>query len=179
MTDGPDIETLDSREVYRNPWTVVREDRIRRRDGSEGLYGVVEKPDFVVVAALADGHLHLVEQYRYPVGARFWELPQGAALVEAPESTAARELREETGITAGSYDVVGFLHPGYGLTNHGFHVVLATGLTQGAPNRDAEEQDMITRAFPVDEVLGMIRDGTIRDAPTVAALSLLHLHGKL
>ena len=59
MTDGPDIETLDSREVYRNPWTVVREDRIRRRDGSEGLYGVVEKPDFVVVAALADGHLHL------------------------------------------------------------------------------------------------------------------------
>ena len=179
MTDAPDIETLDSREVYRNPWTVVREDRIRRRDGSEGLYGVVEKPNFVVVAALGGGHLHLVEQYRYPVGARFWELPQGAAQIEAPEDTAARELREETGITAEDYEVVGFLHPSYGLTNHGFHVVLATGLTQGEPKRDAEEQDMITRPFPVEHVIGMVRDGIIRDAPTVAALSLLHLNGKL
>ena len=55
----------------------VREDTIRRRDGSIGIYGVVEKPDFVVIVPIEDdGRLHLVEQYRYPVEGRYWELPK-------------------------------------------------------------------------------------------------------
>ena len=58
-----DIETLESRIVYRNAWMTVREDAIRRRDGSPGIYGVVEKADFVVVVpAHADGSLQLVQQ---------------------------------------------------------------------------------------------------------------------
>jgi len=57
----------------------VREDAIRRRDGSSGIYGVVEKPDFVVIVPVDDdGRLHLVEQFRYPVKGRYWELPQGS-----------------------------------------------------------------------------------------------------
>lgn len=175
----PDIEMLQTREVYRNPWTIVREDQIRRRDGSLGLYGVVEKNDFVVVAAIENGHVQLVEQYRYPVGARFWELPQGAMGDETPEAAAHRELSEETGLSAARYECVGYLNPAYGLATNGFHAVLATGLTQGTPKRDAEEQDMITRRFAVSDVFDMIRDGTLRDSPTVATLSLLHLHGKL
>lgn len=57
----------------------VREDSIRYRDGSTGIYGVVEKPNFVVIVAReADGRIHLVQQFRYPVAGRYWELPQGA-----------------------------------------------------------------------------------------------------
>ena len=57
----------------------VREDMIRRRDGSTGIYGVVEKPDFVVIVPVEDdGRVHLVEQYRYPVKGRYWEFPQGS-----------------------------------------------------------------------------------------------------
>ena len=53
----------------------VREDTIRRRDGSTGIYGVVAKPDFVVIVPVEDdGRVHLVEQYRYPVKGRYWEL---------------------------------------------------------------------------------------------------------
>jgi len=49
-----------------------------RRDGSEGIYGIVEKPDFVVIVPLEnDSRIHLVQQYRYPVRARYWEFPQG------------------------------------------------------------------------------------------------------
>ena len=77
--NGAEIETIATRLVYANRWMRVREDSVRFRDGSPGIYGVVEKPDFVVVAAIDDAALlHLVQQFRYPVGARFWELPQGA-----------------------------------------------------------------------------------------------------
>ena len=76
MAEGErlEIETIGSRVVYRNSWMTVREDAIRRRDGSGGIYGVIDKPDFVVVVPLhADGSLQLVQQYRYPVGVRCWE----------------------------------------------------------------------------------------------------------
>ena len=96
------IETTSTRLVYENRWMRVREDTIRRPDGSSGIYGVVEKPDFVVIVPVDDdGRLHLVEQYRYPVKGRYWELPQGSweqAPGAEPLEMARAELREETGL---------------------------------------------------------------------------------
>ena len=117
----PDIETLTSKVVYRNRWMTVREDQVRRRDGSEGIYGVVEKANFVAIAAIQDGRIHLVEQYRYPVRQRFWELPQGA-WHDAPdtdaETVARGELREETGLTAGEMIYAGEFCLAYGFSDH-------------------------------------------------------------
>ncbi len=178
----PDIETLSSTEVYRNPWTRVREDRIRRIDGSEGIYGVVDKPDFVIVAALEDGKVHLVQQYRYPVAGRFWELPQGALHDGATFdlfNVAETELRQETGLTAETLRYVGKMHPGYGICSHTFHVFLATGLTKGEAEREQEEQDQVDKAFPVSEVIEMIKSGKLMDSNSVAAFYLLQLHGHL
>jgi hypothetical protein len=77
--ESANIETTSTRFVYENRWMRVREDMIRRRDGSTGIYGVVEKPDFVVIVPVEDdGRVHLVEQYRYPVKGRYWEFPQGS-----------------------------------------------------------------------------------------------------
>jgi len=98
------ITQTASREVYRNAWIVVREDQIRRPDGSPGIYGVVDKPSYALVIAVDADRMRLVEQYRYPLGRRRWEFPQGAAPGLAdmePMTLAARELREETGLTAG------------------------------------------------------------------------------
>jgi ADP-ribose pyrophosphatase len=76
IDEPADIETVGTTVVYENRWMRVREDTIRRRDGSSGIYSVVEKPDFVVIAPVEDnGRLHLVEQFRYPVRGRYWELP--------------------------------------------------------------------------------------------------------
>ena len=63
--DDSDIETLRTRIVYENRWMRLREDAIRRRDGLEGIYTVVEKPDFVVIVPIEeDGRVHLVQQFR-------------------------------------------------------------------------------------------------------------------
>lgn len=178
-----DIETLDSRVVYENRWMRVREDSIRRRDGSDGIYGVVEKPNFVVIVPQEDdGRLHLVQQFRYPVGARYWELPQGSweGKPEAdPLDVARGELREETGLDAAEIAHAGHLFMGYGYCTQGYHIFLARKLSYAGANLDPEEQDLVTRAFAQAEVERMVADGEIKDATTVAALGLLRLKGLL
>ncbi len=180
MTDTPDIVATASRIVYENRWMRVREDEIRRRDGSAGLYGVVEKQDFVTVVPVEpDGAVHLVQQFRYPVGGRFWEFPQGSwGPPDAdPRLAAAHELEEETGLTAARLVEAGHLFEGYGTMRQGFRVFVATGLTPGKPRREQEEQDMVSRRFDRGEFERMLRDGTIQDSVTVAAWGLLLVKG--
>ncbi|BCL76852.1 hypothetical protein JHS3_25880 [Jeongeupia sp. HS-3] len=97
-----ELTPLSSDIVYENPWLRVREDRFIRPGGAEGLYGVVEKDDFAVIAAVANGQVQLVEQFRYPVQGRYWELPQGVAKAANGDllETAKIELREEAGFVA-------------------------------------------------------------------------------
>lgn len=177
-----DIKTTATRLVYENRWMRVREDSTLLPDGSPGIYGVVEKADFAIIAPVENGFIHLVEQYRYPVGARYWELPQGS-WEQAPDADplklARAELQEETGLLAETMIPVGHLFECYGYSTQGFHIYLAQGLTGGEVSRERTEQDMISRAFPIEQVLAMITDGAIKDAATVAAIGLLRLKGLL
>ena len=171
-----------SREVYRNAWMRVREDEIEFADGSAGIYGVVEKPDFALIVPVhGDGRLQLVEQFRYPVGARFWEFPQGAWEAEDASNAdmARRELREETGLVAGRVERIGHLYEAYGFCDQALHVFLATDLSQGEAKRDAEELDMRTECFDLAAVKAMIAEGKIKDAPSISAMGLLMMSGTL
>jgi ADP-ribose pyrophosphatase len=181
MTENPYV-TLSSRIAYENRWTRLREDRIRRADGSDGLYGVVERADFAVIVPWQDGRLTLVEQYRYPVSARVWEFPMGMwehAPGTDPVVLAAAELREETGLLAGTMIQAGEIFQGPGYCNQRGHIFLATGLTQSDPDRETSEQDMICRSFALAEFETMIRDGTLREAMTISAFGLLRVKGLL
>lgn len=176
------ITQISSREVYRNDWIVVREDRIRRTDGSMGLYSVVDKPSYALIIASDADRLRLVEQYRYPLGERRWEFPQGAAPGLAdmePLALAARELREETGLTAGEMTLLGRLDLAPGLSSQRGWVFLATDLREGDPDREHEEQDMRSAWFTRDQVEAMILAGEITDAQTVAAYAQLLLAEKV
>lgn len=105
------------------------------------MFGVVEKPDFVVIIPIADGCIHLVEQYRYPVQRRYWELPQGSWEDNPdadPAIIAAGELREETGLIAGKMHYVGHQYLAYGYSNQGYHIYLATDLQQQQSSLDYE-----------------------------------------
>ncbi|WNG80711.1 NUDIX hydrolase [Mycobacterium sp. ITM-2016-00316] len=177
----PPIERMSSREVYRNSWMTVREDAIRRPDGSHGIYGVIDKPTYALVIARDGDLFHLVEQYRYPIGLRRWEFPQGTAPDRAdlePLELAARELREETGLRADSLVRLGRLDVAPGMSSQRGWVFLATGLTQGEHEREHEEQDMHSAWFTAAQIEQMIRDGDITDAQTIAAWTMMTLAGR-
>jgi 8-oxo-dGTP pyrophosphatase MutT (NUDIX family) len=173
------MERLGSRVVYTNPWMTVREDHVRRPDGSTGIYGVVDKPDFALILPRWAGGFWLVEQYRYPVGRRAWEFPQGSWGRGAGGSStdlARQELAEETGLRAEGMTHLGHLFEAYGFSTQGFDVYLAACLTEGEHDREQTEQDMVHRAFTDAQITDMVFAGDIVDAPSLAALTLYRLH---
>jgi 8-oxo-dGTP pyrophosphatase MutT (NUDIX family) len=173
------MDQLDTRTVYSNPWMSVREDTVRRADGSVGVYGVVDKPDFALVVPRENGGMWLVERYRYPVARRAWEFPQGSWAGDAAGDQAAlarAELAEETGLEAGQVVHLGNLYGAYGFCSQGFDVYLATGLRPGEPAREVTEQDMVHRFVSDPEFSALVKGGEIVDAATLAAHALLTWH---
>lgn len=166
--------------MYRNNWLTIREDDIRRADGSMGIYAVVDKPTYALVIPRDGERFHLVEQFRYPLGLRRWEFPQGTAPDQtelAAAELAARELREETGLVATEMTEIGLLDVAPGMSSQRGRVFLATGVSEGPHDREHEEQDMRSAWFARSEVEQMMRDGVITDAQTMAAWTLMLLAG--
>lgn len=178
-----EIERLSGKEIYTNRWMSLREDRVRFPNGHEGIYGVVDKPDFALIVPVhGDGRIQMVEQYRYPVSERLWEVPMGSWESDPnvdPAILARAELEEETGFKAGDIEHFGYFYQASGIINQGYHAYLATDLQQGQVQHDQEEQGMVTQAFHIDEIVAMISSGQIKDAPSVAAIGYLRLVGKL
>lgn len=172
-----EIKQLSRRTVYENRWMKVHEDAVRFPDGSTGIYGIVDKEDFaLIIPRHADGSFQLIQQYRYPVGERFWEFPQGSWETRPgtdPETVALGELEEETGFRAKNLTKLGHLFEAYGYSNQGLHVFLATDLEPGRLNREPGEQGMVTQAFERHQIDSMIGSGQIKDVATIAALGLL------
>lgn len=174
------IETLSSRTVYENPWVRVREDAVRRADGSEGVHAVVEKRDAAVVVPWDGERLHLVGQVKHPIGRFCWEFPQGAidqGDLPSPEEVARLELAQETGLRAGALRHLGRLAFVPGISSQFFDAWLATDLEEGRAEPDAEEVDLETRAVTPAAFCAMVAAGDIVDSSTLAAWALLDLHG--
>lgn len=175
------METISSREVYANSWMTVREDRIRRADGSDGIYGVIDKPTYALIIPRDGDRLHLVEQFRYPVGKRRWEFPAGTAperVAQDPAELAVRELREETGLLAGRMELIGHLEVAPGMSSQLGTVWLATELTEGPAQREHAEQDMRTAWFFTTQFEAMCHRGEITDSQSLAGYLLLRLHDR-
>ncbi|MFD0837654.1 NUDIX domain-containing protein [Williamsia serinedens] len=178
-TRPADVQRVRGRETYRNAWMTVTEDVVRRGDGSEGIYGVVHRAPGVVVIARQvidnEERFCLVEQYRYPLGARRWEFPAGTADIDDADAraTGRRELREETGLEAGSTRVLAVLDVAPGFTSQRTTIVLAENLSDGAESRDVTEGDMTWAWWSRQEILDGIVGGRIVDAQSVAGWGVL------
>jgi 8-oxo-dGTP pyrophosphatase MutT (NUDIX family) len=176
------ITRISSRLVYENRWLRLREDQVRRRDGSEGIYSVLERAEFAVICPVQDGVVHLVEQFRYPIGQRSWEFPMGTWEWRGdvdPRDLAAGELREESGLHAGTLIEIGRVFQAAGYSDQAGRVFFATDLRQGETALEHEEQDMIQGRFPLGEFERMVRDGVVQDVITISAFALARLKGLL
>jgi 8-oxo-dGTP pyrophosphatase MutT (NUDIX family) len=172
------IKQLATKIVYQNPWMKVREDTVEFANGHQGIYGVVEKDHFALIVPFDGTHLHLVKQFRYATGKYSLEFPQGKhedGKTERPLELAQAELQEEIGARAGQISEIAFLYEAPGYSNQGFHLFFATDLTFGTTRRDLTEADLEHISMTIDEFEQAIVDGTITDAPTISAFTVVRL----
>jgi len=167
---------LSARQVYDNPWITVVEHQVLSPRGKPGIYGVVKfKNRAVGVIPYADGKIWLVGQYRVPLGAYSWEIPEGGAPPgEDPVEAARRELREETGLEAESLEPLVEMHLSNSVSDEWGIVYLARGLAAG--NADPEHtEELAIRIVALEEAYQMVCAGKITDSLSVAGILRLVL----
>lgn len=165
-------KTLSSREVYKNPWTRVREDVAEMPNGKTTIYGVIECGQCVgVLPFVDDEHVVLVRQYRYVFGENHrWEMPTGGVhLGESPEAAARRECREEIGYDVADLEQVSTYFTSKSIVQEIAHLYIGRNLTQVQAVPD-DTEFLEVAVFPFDRVYQLVVDSEIRDSMTVIAV---------
>lgn len=167
---------LSERFVYENPWISLVEHQAEAPTGHRTVYGVVRFKNRAlgVLPIFPNGDIVLVGQHRFPFGDYSWEIPEGGApLDQDPLEGARRELREETGLEAGTWlQVLSYQLSNSVTDEHGFGFI-ATDLVQSMAEPDPTEALAMMRV-PFREALELALAGRMLDLITVAMLLRAH-----
>ncbi|OAB57038.1 NUDIX hydrolase [Leptolyngbya valderiana BDU 20041] len=149
--------------------------RLRLPNGAEGDWECVRHPGgALAVPVTTDGKLVLVRQYRFAVCRRIWEFPAGTVEPnEDPKQTIQREIEEETGYRATTWQKLGqfILAPGY--SDEIIYAFLALGLErlEVRPDRDEDEDIEVVLMTP-EELEKAILEGEPVDAKSISSFFL-------
>lgn len=138
---------IDSKEIYKNPWIDLREDKVIKPDGTKGIFGVVEmKPGVSILPIDSKGNVYLVEEYRYAIGRITLQTASGGIdKGETKQDAAKRELREETGIIANKWIDLGVVDPFTMVIASPNYMFLASELELSTANPEGAEKIKVVR----------------------------------
>ena len=165
---------VEERVIFRNKFIGLRNDLVKRPDGIETEYVVVENKDFAcVVCQTPEKKLILVRQYRYPWQVASWELPSGIIDPgESPETAAIREVREETGYNVDDIEFILRFHP-FGISSGWGHVFFAHLESELPGNLNLDDNEfLITEKFSKIQIIPLIETNSIIHAPSLLGIQL-------
>lgn len=169
------IGQMSTRRVYTGRVVSLDVDTVRFPNGVTGELEMVRHSGASAVVPLLEVEgeatkVLLIRQFRYAANGFLYEIPAGRLDAdETPENCAHRELKEETGYSAGRMIFMTSIYTTPGFTDEMIHLFLAEELT---PGKSALEDDEVleVRAVEMSEALEMIRAGGIKDGKTISAL---------
>lgn len=164
---------LDREVVYQNPWIEVYHSNMLNPNGGPGIYGKVHFKNLAIgiLAITKEDEIYLVGQERFPFDGEYsWEIIEGGGpLSDDPLFSAQRELKEETGLEAGSWERLQEMHLSNSVSDEVSICFIARDLVQ----KEAEPEDsekLKIKKLPFQEALNMALDGRIKDSISVAAI---------
>ncbi|MCA3696901.1 NUDIX hydrolase [Aquidulcibacter sp.] len=172
MSETDPFQILSSHIAYQNPWITVEHQDVLRPDGRPGIYGIVRFANRAVGVLPIDetGYVWMVGQFRRPVEAWSWEMPEGGVPYEEEiEAGARRELEEEVGVRAETLVKVLEMDLSNSVCDETATCFVAYGLSRG--NLDPDATEVLTiKQLHFTQLLAEVEAGKIRDALTVATV---------
>jgi 8-oxo-dGTP pyrophosphatase MutT (NUDIX family) len=162
---------------YDNPWITVTEHQVINPSGNHGIYGEVHFKNMAIgIVALDDNdNIYVVNQFRFVLNQDSLEIPEGGGGLDIdPLLSAKRELKEETGLEANSWEKLMELHLSNSVSNEKAIIYLAKDLKQGEMELE-ETEDIVVSKLSLMEAYKMVNENKITDAISVAAILKLYI----
>jgi len=126
----------------------------------------------LAVPITKEGNIIILRQYRFAVSRYLLEFPAGTLEKgETPLKSIKREIKEETGYKAETWDKLGVLVPAPGYADEEIHLFLARDLSklEKIPSGDLDEdiEVLILSPFELDNLIAS--GDEILDAKTITA----------
>ena len=165
-----------TRNIYTGKVITLNVDTVQLPNGVTVDLEMIRHPGAAAVVPVKDdGTVVLIRQFRHAAGGFIYEIPAGKlASGEDPLHCASRELEEEVGYRASTFELLSSIFTAPGFADEVIHVYKATGLTKGRQHLDRDEVlDVIE--MPLSEAITKIEDGSIRDGKTIVGLQAVYI----
>ena len=168
--------TKNVKSIYKGKVVVLNVDRVTLPNGATVDLEVIRHPGAAAIVPMKDDKtVILIRQFRHAAGGFIYEIPAGKLNPgEDPRDCAARELEEEIGYRASSFELLTSIFTAPGFADEVIHIYKGTGLTKGRQKLDHDEVLNVVE-LPIEKAIAQIQDGTIRDGKTIVGLQAVYL----